>query len=67
MNIYAAKLDAGVPKCVTQLLERVTSFTHWAGKRGRMEEFDPDSYRGCNSTMEEWKNGRMEDWNDGRM
>ena len=42
MNIYAAKLAAGVPKCVTQLLERVTSFTHWAGrvegwKNGRME------------------------------
>jgi hypothetical protein len=57
MNIYAAKLDAGVPKCVTQLLERVTSFTHW-GRRG--EECD-------NSTMRQFDNGRMECWNGGRM
>jgi hypothetical protein len=47
MNIYAAKLDAAVPKCVTQLLERVTSFTHWEeGRNGRME---------C------WNDGMMED------
>jgi hypothetical protein len=40
MNIYAAKLAAGVPKCVTQLLERVTSFTHWGREEwnvGRVE------------------------------
>jgi len=44
MNIYAAKLDGWVPKCVTQLLERVTSFTHWAG-RGRMEEWNDGMLR----------------------
>ena len=52
MNIYAAKLDAAVPKCVTQLLERVTSFTHSRG-RGRMGDWNV----GIIEELECWKNG----------
>jgi len=36
-------------------------------KNGIMENSTPDSYRGDNLKMEEWKNGKVEEWKNGRI
>jgi len=53
MNFHQTKVSPIAVLTVTQLQDRVTSFTHWGWMEGRK-----------NSTMEEWKDGKLEEFDN---